>query len=222
MMPRATAISREPFLAYLPRRQPSSTRRRWRALAQDIASRSKGHRVEAIQFVPQEGTQDRSVVQTVDSFVPLILEAMRRRSGFTDHGGNREGCSRGRGHFQSLVEVQVESRLLVFFSVFSGRAKAKACAHIDSRSMSSLLRHRHLEELVANNKRPTSVSCQARGRSQERLREKTQTTPSAPDCRGVRSPSTLSAQRCGRYGGLLFAVTERNKLVRDGRSCALG
>ena len=131
----------------------------------------------------------------------------------TGRGGHREDCSRGRGKFQSLVDVQVEPRLLVF-SVFSGRAKAKACAHIDSRSMSSLLRHRHLEELVANNKRPASVSCQARGRSQERLREKTQTTPSARNCRGVRSPSTLGAQRCGRYGGLL------SRLLKETNWCA--
>ena len=54
----------------------------------------------------------------------------RRRSSSKDHGGNRVGCSCGRGHGQSLVAVQVESRLFV---VFSFLGVPTACAHIDSR-----------------------------------------------------------------------------------------
>ena len=45
----------------------------------------------------------------------------------------------------SRAEVHVEPRLLVVFSFQCVRAEAEACAHIDSRSVSSLWLHRRLE-----------------------------------------------------------------------------
>ena len=77
---------------------------------------------DTIQQVLQE-------VQTVDPPTQLILEEIARPSSFTDHGGNREGCSRGRGHYQSLVEVQVEPTFFLVFNFQCVRERQGVCAH---------------------------------------------------------------------------------------------
>ena len=78
----------------------------------------------------KEGMHHRVVVQTVDFPRATDLGGNRwRRCSSTNHGGNRESCSRGRGHGQSLMEVQVEPRLFVVFSFLGVPGSQVVCAH---------------------------------------------------------------------------------------------
>ena len=65
------------------------------------------------------------IVKVPLSPVPRTWRKSPRRSIFTDHGQNREGCSRGCGHVQPFVGVHVEPRLPVVCSLQFARERLR-------------------------------------------------------------------------------------------------